>query len=222
MSRFVATAVIAFLLAACGRTKAGIDVEFAITQLNDKSDQVRADAARRLGESADPRAVEPLLAALNDRYSNVQDAASDSLGKLKGERTVDLTIAFMQKNHGNSAAIAAARALGKLGDRRAVESLFNAAHVNPIFSIARPAAAALGQLGDRSVVERVMPELEHQDPVVRSSAVMMLGWMKDPRAYEPLAATLLNDSDEKVREEAAIALGNLGHGQPIGPSFNTT
>jgi len=47
--------------------------------LKDKDSQVRSNAALALGNTKDPRAVEPLIAALKDRDSNVREHVADAL-----------------------------------------------------------------------------------------------------------------------------------------------
>ncbi len=75
---------------------------------------------RRLGESGDPRAVEPLIRALSDGEYDVRRSAAEALGQLGDERAVEPLIARLPE--GNVGA-SAAKALGRLGDLRAAEPL---------------------------------------------------------------------------------------------------
>ena len=54
-------------------------------------------------------------------------------------------------------------------------------------------------------IPQLVGALKHSDPDIRTTAAFGLGMMKDPRAYDALAAAL-GDPSEQVRFEAATAL----------------
>jgi HEAT repeat protein len=59
-----------------------------LRQLRSKRPTVRAEAAERLGESKDQRAVEPLIAALEDADPLVRTKVALALGRLGDQRAV--------------------------------------------------------------------------------------------------------------------------------------
>ena len=61
---------------------------FRLQQLRSLEWKVRSQAAEKLGESKDPRAVEALVKALKDKDRNVREAAAGSLGMIRDERVI--------------------------------------------------------------------------------------------------------------------------------------
>jgi HEAT repeat protein len=73
------------------------------------------------------------------------------------------------------------------------------------------AVYALGEMGEARAVELLVILLQDPDRHIRRIAVRALGKIGDPRVLEPLAAVLVNDSEDlSVRCAAAWALGGLG------------
>ena len=54
-------------------------------QLRPKNWETRGRAAKQLGESREPRALKPLVAALKDEVSDVRKAVAEALKKIRGE-----------------------------------------------------------------------------------------------------------------------------------------
>ncbi|UCF89802.1 MAG: HEAT repeat domain-containing protein [Desulfobacterales bacterium] len=92
-----------FILPAEGLAQAsGSDeVERQIEKLKDKEWQTRWNAAAALGETKDPRAIEPLRAALKDENSYVRMTAVRSLGEIDDPRVIEPLIeALRDESHG--------------------------------------------------------------------------------------------------------------------------
>lgn len=70
-----------------------------------------------------------------------------------------------------------------------------------------PAIKALGFIGDRSAVPALIPFLKVKDN--REAAVTSLGLLRDPRAVEPILATLL-ETEKRYRDAAILALRRIG------------
>lgn len=60
------------------------------------------------------------------------------------------------------------------------------------------------------MLENFLASLKDHDSQVRQTAAEALGEMQDPRAVEPLIATLEKDEDSEVRATVAWALGQIG------------
>jgi len=75
----------------------------------------------------------------------------------------------------------------------------------------RTAAESLGKIGDRSALPAVLPLLTDPVPAVRATAVQALGRVAtaDDGAVIAGLAHLLDDSDERVRQAAALAIGEI-------------
>jgi hypothetical protein len=77
------------------------EVERLIKDLKNESWQIRWDAAAALGETKDPRAIEPLRAALKDENSYVRMTAARSLGMIDDPRVIEPLIeALKDESHG--------------------------------------------------------------------------------------------------------------------------
>ncbi len=89
-------------------------VPHLLTQLKDRDESVRVNAAKNLSSFQDDRVVPALIAALQDEAWPVQYAAAASLGKLGDPRAIPSLIAMLDYNPG-AAALA-------LGDLKAVQA----------------------------------------------------------------------------------------------------
>jgi HEAT repeat protein len=58
---------------------------WTLRQLRPKNWETRGRAAKQLGESREPRALKPLVAALKDEVSDVRKAVAEALKKIRGE-----------------------------------------------------------------------------------------------------------------------------------------
>jgi HEAT repeat protein len=102
--------------------KTDIPVETLIEQLHGEDWTARCDAARLLGQSRDPRAVDSLLPDLNDSDWRVRRNAAQALGALRDKRAVgpllqalrDRTMTVRQR---------AIVALGRIKDIQALPAL---------------------------------------------------------------------------------------------------
>ena len=153
-------------------------------------------AAYRLGESGDPRAVEPLIAALG---GGINGAVAAALGKLGDIRAVEPLIAVLaDRNHRDCPLVA--DALGRLGDARAVGPLVAALEQGPR-PLRESAAKALDALGWRPTDDRhrALKAVADRD----WGAAIKVG----PEAVVPLTE-VVQDGDHV--KQAAEALGEIG------------
>jgi HEAT repeat protein len=204
-------------------------VQPLIAALEDKTSEVQESAAEALGALADPRAVEPLVAAL--AHAGIRSAALGALGDIGDPRAVDAVVNALTDENG-WVRVVAAKALGKIGDPRAVDPLVHtmtdagegvprAAAADALehlgwtpqddlqrgwWLVSRGQWAAAGELGT-AAVEPLLVALGHREPAVRRSVVKALGQIGGPRATEALVAAL-NDKD--LRDAANQALTTMG------------
>lgn len=147
---------------------------------------------RRLGETNDPRVVEPLIMILNDA-ENLRREAAKALGMLKDPRAVEPLI--------------------KALDAQMFKDYeFSCGYVDAP-SVQAEAARALGRLKDLRAVDPLLEHLSKKPGkdyiILRTAIADALGEIGEARAIEPLRK-LLDDENEKVREAAAAALTRLG------------
>jgi HEAT repeat protein len=182
--------------------------------LKDKSSYTRESAAKQLGQSKDPQAVEPLLeVALKDESDSVREKAAEALAIINDPRAVQALVAALD-DKSESMQWAAAHALGKFKDPRAVESLM-AALRDKDDSVRVEAAQALGRIKDPRAVESLMAALKDKGERVRVEAAQALGRIKDPRAVQALMVLLRDNDSPSVRIGAARALGAMGDSRAL-------
>ena len=197
------------------KMKTNGDIKGLIKALGYRKDvDVRKAAADALERIADPRAVEPFIAALKDSELYVRRKAADALWKIGDARAVEPLIAAL-KDGDVILCLKAAEALGKIGDARAVEP-FIAALKDSDSNLHRKAAELLVKMGDARAVEPLIAALKDSDPETSRRAAEALGKMGDARAVEPLIAAL-KDSDPETSWRAAAALGMIGDARAVEP-----
>src|SRR5437667_142946 len=209
-----------------------------IAALKDEDWALREEAATLLGDFRDPRAVGPLVEALHDEDRAVREAATAALGKI-GPPAAPKLIAALRDPNGNvqEAAVAilkdlatpeaveplvgclastnwivrmhAAKALGNLGDVRAVRHLIPLL-IDSVKAVRVDATDALARIG-RPALATLLAALRHEEWILRLHACEALGKIGAEEAVSPLCEVMLHDRDAAVRQDAAKALGSIGH-----------
>jgi HEAT repeat protein len=145
---------------------------------------LRARAARILGQIKEPLALGPLIDALKDSDEWVRAAAAHALGGLLDPTATGPLIACLNDAHPPVRA-AAADALGQLRDLSATEAL------QPLLqdsqaSVRAAATRAMGRIGDNIIVEPIIGLLDDSDRDVRVAAVDALGSLRVVKVLERL------------------------------------
>ena len=111
----------------------------------------------------------------------------------------------------------AAEVLGEIGDARAVEPLIQALKDEDT-DVQLNATEALGKIKDARAVEPLIRHLKGGTGIDRETEVEALIEIGEP-AVEPLIRAL-KDGDTDVRQNAAVALGDIRDSQAVGPLIN--
>jgi HEAT repeat protein len=162
--------------------------------------------------------VDRLIAALRDERWRVREGAARALGLIGDKRAVDGLIAALRDRDGAVRTVAA-EALGRLGDPKAIKGLMSLFKDSSKL-VRASATIALTQIGE-ATVDPLIEGTKDENFQVRLHSVQALGgitsdyptgrsWLRDARAV-PYLIWLLKDKDRAVREDAAIALGMIGH-----------
>jgi HEAT repeat protein len=167
--------------------------------------RTRVGAAAALGETRDPRAVKPLIAALGEEATD--SAVIEALTKI-GQAAVKPLVRLLKNDEAQRFA-QAAKILAEIRDVRAVKPLI-AALGNE--SSTAPAINALRRIG-KPAVEPLIATLKSNNQKVRAVAAEALGLIADSRALRPLFA-LARDVDPTVRISAQIAINRIRGPQP--------
>ena len=215
--------------------KLAIPFETLVADLHGSDWTKRCDAARMLGQSRDPRAVDALLPDLKDPDWKVRRNAAQALGALRSERAVD-GLSEALKDRVATVRERAAVGLGRIKDPRILPALMEALmeqdkrshihfnegawqairkfgvkagpHLAELFR-KRPNPYLIDLLSESKydgLTELLTPLLNHPDALMREKALQALGRSGDARAIDLLLDAL--DQDDLIAKVNAVrALG---------------
>ncbi|MBZ0297971.1 MAG: HEAT repeat domain-containing protein [Anaerolineae bacterium] len=135
------------------------DIEGAIRLLKTADDDIRQYIAYLLGQTGDPRVIEPLIEALQDAHIGVCGATANALGSMGDPRAVPHLRPFL-KHDNPQMVVWAAYALTRLGHDH-FEQLTDALESDDVM-VRRSAILALHQLGDERAIGPLLA-LQHDD-----------------------------------------------------------
>lgn len=188
--------------------KVDIPIETLISDLHGTDWQKRCDAARLLGQTRDPRAVDALLPDLQDKDWRVRRNAAQALGALKTPRAV---VPLLEALKDKTATVRerAAVALGRIKDPQTIPALIEAVveqhgHVN------QGAYQAIKKFGRKAGPDLV--EALKKKPGIY--LVELLGESKY-EAQTELFIILAGDPNPVMQQKALIALGKTGDQRAI-------
>ena len=207
----------------------GIEKERILTMLANPDWKVKQAAIKILGliEVEKHELLSILLDALKDKNWRVKQAAVSELGRLKivGERKISGSLLHVLRDTSGNVRQAAALALGQIEDGKG--ELVVAALLRMVSDsdwIAREGAAlALGhiEIAEQSVATALLKALGDNVVSVREAAAASLG--KVGAGKKEVLVTLLQvlkkDIDERVRQRAIIALGQIGGEEEVVPAL---
>lgn len=179
-----------------------IPVETLIQQLHGADWAARCDAARLLGQSSDPRAVDALLLDLSDSDWRVRRNAAQALGALRDPRAVESLLEAL-KDRTLTVRQRAIVALGRIKDLRALPALLEILLENRRESY--EASRAIRKFGKKAFPELTIAFEDTHD----QELMMLLIEMKHPGALD-LVLKLLESTERSERLTAIQKLGELG------------
>jgi HEAT repeat protein len=151
-------------------------------------EDIRAGAARALGQIGGPDAVMPLTVTLRDPEWSVRLASAEALARIPDVRALDHLIAATSDDS-SFVRMTAGRALVEIGPVAVDPVIASLTEDDLSVTYARQVAAtALGMLRDPRAIEPLIAALRHdRDSGVRDAAADALGRFDDPRAAQALA-----------------------------------
>ena len=187
--------------------KIDIPVETFIQQLHSEDWQTRCDAARRLGQSRDPRAVDALLPDLNDSDWRVRRNAAQALGALRDKRAVEPLIHALN-DRTMTVRQRAVVALGRIKDVQALPALLEVLLQNRHESY--DAAKAIRKFGKKALPD-IVKAFEQTN---NSQLMLLLIEMKYEGSFD-LLLKLLASQEPSERLTAIQEIGKLGDKRAI-------
>ena len=176
-----------------------------VSALEDPSPEIRSGVVAAIGMMEGQKRFDPLERALKDNDPDVRTAAALAFGYLPDDKAIP-TLLILLGDDVESVRDAAIDACTRLGVA-AIAPLINALEEVNLDIRARieEIIVRIGSLARTDLIEL----LQHQEPMMRRSAVRMLGKIKDPNTVSHLIGTLA-DPDLEVRTAAVIALTGIG------------
>lgn len=170
-----------------------------IALLGDGDPEVRAQAARVLGDPAQAKAFESLVECLADESSRVRYHAAMSLGRIGDPAAAPYLVAMIAENDDRDRFLrhAGVVALADLGDRNTMEEMAS----SPAASLRRAAVLVMRRLGDPSV-ERLLFD---PDPRIRTEAARAVHDLPIPESMPALASI----ADEYASEDGGSTEGGI-------------
>lgn len=129
------------------------DIEGAIRLLRSPDVQIRQFVAYMLGQTRDPRAIEPLIDTLQDEHVGVRGAAANALGAI-GDRSAVPYLKPLLRHSNPQLVVWAAFALTRLGHDHF--HLLDVATRSDEVDVRRSAILAMQQLGDKRAIEPLL------------------------------------------------------------------
>jgi HEAT repeat protein len=204
--------------------------EQTIAELTHANVEVRYEAARKLGDLKDERAVQPLINALPDDNAKVQYAAFSALIKIGAAEAAQPMIEMLltepncrlwdllKLNVGMRLRNGLLNMIER-GDQRVSDRLSAAIENEPLDTEQRAfIVRLLGRTADTRQVEPLIETLISDSQIMQGAAAEALGWIGDSRAISPLLLFLSEgEPSDALRELAAEALGRIGDTRAVEP-----
>ena len=165
--------------------------------------QVRQYAAYLLGQTKNPRAIQPLIESLADFDKSVREQATLALSTI-GKSAIEPLAEAMNEPKWETR-YRAAEALGRIADEKAVQPLVRGLkdsrdHVRYM------AAKGLHSIGNSGAAEPLIILLKDENIYVRLMAVHALGTPGGKKVRSALKEALESEQDEKVKAAISAAL----------------
>lgn len=187
--------------------KIDIPFETLIADLHGSDWTKRCDAARLLGQSRDPRAVDALLPDLQDEDWKVRRNAVQALGTLKSPRALEPLMAAL-RDRVATVRERAAVGLGRIKDPRALPALIEA-----LMEVDKKSHIHFNEGAWQAIRKFGVKAGPHLAELFRKQPNPYLIDLLSESKYDGLAellTPLLSHSDAMIREKALHALGQLG------------
>jgi HEAT repeat protein len=188
-----------------------IALNHLIPALEDRSEHVRAQVVRALGELGERMPLNCLFIPLQDQDWKVSSAAQEVFNEQGGRLLNDSELVDALENKSASVRRATVEALGEQGERAPLDLLIQALQDEDA-SVRWAAVEALGEQGERAPLDLLIQALQDEDEDVHSAAVEALGKLGERAPLDLLIQAL---QDEDVRWAAVEALGEQGERAPL-------
>jgi hypothetical protein len=168
----------------------------------------RLKATRALGEKRSSIATDELVKALDDPSLDVREEAATALGKISDAKAIEPLVEKMRSPESKIQAHSA-RALGKIRHERSFEALIEALPTTDR-ALKKDVVRALGEIRDRRASQHLLQLLAAEDdPATVETVIEALAKLGEIQAIHHILPELRRATNQIVKRQLAIALGNL-------------
>ncbi|HWA75857.1 MAG TPA: M1 family aminopeptidase [Polyangiaceae bacterium] len=173
---------------------------------------VRVEAARALGKTRAPAALDALAKHTKVKHPKVRRAVAAALGAFRDERAVELLRPLAQRDASYLVEAEAARALGKTKQKAALKPLLAMVDRKSWADVVRSGTLdGLSALRDEAGLPEVLERTRYGYPSRgRRAAVGALAELGEGKKVREHLESLLDDGDPHLRADVASALLRLG------------
>ncbi|MGQ9632534.1 MAG: HEAT repeat domain-containing protein [bacterium] len=184
------------------------NVPFLVDALKNRNPKIREMAADILGQTGDPRALDPLVSLLRDPNDDVQISAVKAISRFGIPKVVSILMQNINHPNHNVRAIAIAEVTKKVRENymRAVEEGNRAR---------RDVASKMMNKLIGDLINLMRSDLDNLDEDVRLDALEMVVAVGRGEDIEPLLLKTMHDPNEKVRAAVVQVLGMVGNVQAV-------
>ena len=144
----------------------------------DADPEVRAQAAKSLGQISSPSSATALGRALSDADISVRRAAAEAIGDLDDVRVAPAGLVAALNSPDPELRYRAAKAIASIADPATTSAVIGILS-SPDAELRKDAVEALGKIGTQPAVQAITKALNDRDPEVRKAAAEALGEIKD-------------------------------------------
>ncbi|HET9953581.1 MAG TPA: M1 family aminopeptidase [Polyangiaceae bacterium] len=169
---------------------------------------VRVEAARALGSTRSPLALEELAKHVKTKHPKVRRAVAGALGQFRNERAFDLLRPLAAKDPSYLVESEAARSLGRTRQKGALKLLTSLLSRDSWADIVRMGALdGMGALRDEAALDLVIEHTRYGHPTRgRRAALSALPDLSESKRVREHLESLLDDPDPHLRSDVASAL----------------
>ncbi|MGR3318543.1 MAG: HEAT repeat domain-containing protein [Candidatus Anammoxibacter sp.] len=187
----------------------GTAVDLLLDSLKTKNDDLKQNIIKILGDARCEKAGEVVVDLLkNDPSSSIRETAANTLGLLPDKRKHINCLVDALGDGSFEVRKAAIHSLGIIQDTRAIE------HIVSILGdkdVNEEAVYALIRVGGESTFDQLYPLLKDNDPLVKSSAITIMGSIRHKFITKELSEAL-NDQSAQVRKASIDVIAKTKNG----------
>ncbi|MEW6556317.1 MAG: HEAT repeat domain-containing protein [Elusimicrobiota bacterium] len=184
-----------------------------VAKAKDTDADLRKNVVVALGKTGSISVEKTLLESLDDISEAIREEAVSGLGNIGSQKSIQKIAKMLSFDPKRSVRRTCAEVLGKIGDNSTIPLLKKALEETKKEPkdtfIHLTICASLKQLGDDTGIPILINALEDESDSVKTTAIGLLGMLKEKRAIDALTKLSKNDKSSTVKDSATRALKEI-------------